>query len=346
MRRLRVVVAMSGAVPAITAAALVPVAACGARTAPGDIGDGSLDADAKKEAAKDGPFFPPLDATEEEVGTPPVCTGPGATEQTVIVSLPPPNVPADPGVLCSINVSPVGSNDAARVTLTAYSPKAETAIGYIAVPSQLQPLIVGQPALTVVQATDPALFGMQVAAMGKTAGGYTFQASWPSAFGQNPGAIQMTVKTSFAIKCADGGTQTVEALTILDLCIDGNTVDWASSGDSCTICTLIAEMAPSPIVSDNRGDEMPLGRVIRLRVRELARVGRSLLLLAENDGGEGTEHEWSASAGEIALVASDVALWRIPERERDVGEPAIQVAVWNDTGAAVASYAWDLGGVG
>lgn len=341
MRRLRIVVAMGG-VPAITAAVLVPVAACGARTAPGDIGDGAADVRDAKAEATDGPVVPPLDAAEDDTGPPPLCP-PNAFPETVIISLPPPGVPADPGQICAVSVGPVGSNEAARVTLTKYSAQVETALGYVAIAPKLQSQIIGKPTVAVVQATHPALTGMLVTAMSPTTGGFTFQASWPSTFPQNPGAIQMTVKTTLSIACGDGATQTVEALTILDLCIDGDTVDWASSGDSCTVCSIIAEMAPSPIVSDNGGDELPLARVIRLRVREILRAGRTVLLLAENDGGEGAEHEWMASAGELSRVAPDVVLWTVPQ---DAPEPpCVQVAVSNEAGAAVASFAWDLGGV-
>ena len=56
-----------------------------------------------------------------------------------------------------------------------------------------------------------------------------------------------------------------------------NTFEWVSSG---TLCTVIAERAPSPIVSDNTGDELPLGRVVSMRIIEVARAGKQVLLFA------------------------------------------------------------------
>jgi hypothetical protein len=230
--------------------------------------------------------------------------------------------------------APVSSNTSARVTLTNFSQSAQTASGFIAIAPGIA---AGPPTVTVPTATNPAFATMQVTGMVKINGGYYFKASWPAKLPNGYGG-QMTVKASFTINCPDGGTQTVDSITKIDLCIDGNTVDWVSSGDACTVCAVIAEMAPSPIVSDNRGDDLPLGRVIRIRVVEVARAGRQVLLFAENDAGEDAQFEWRTSGGTLERIADDVMLWSMPE---EGGEwPFGQVAVWNEAGAVVENFVW------
>jgi hypothetical protein len=117
---------------------------------------------------------------------------------------------------------------------------------------------------------------------------------------------------------------------------DGS-VEWVSSGDACTACRVIAEMAPRPIVSDKTGDDLPLGMVIRLRVVEVARAGRHVLLFADNDAGADADYEWSVSEGSLEHVADDVVLWTLPE-ETTARAPFGQVAVWNAAGAAVENF--------
>lgn len=337
MRKLRVVIA-GGAVPAL-AATVIGGQGCGGI---GLVEDGGCEAaaDAKaKDTGGDGPILltdAPPDDTGVDTGPEPLC-GYGAQQITHIVTIPPAGVPADPGQLCAVTTPPVASNTAARVTLTSYSPKNDTAIGYVAIPQALMGQIVGLPSITVTQA-NPTQFGaLQVKALAPANGGYDFLASWSQPIPHLTMGGTMQVKTTLTVKCPDGGTQTVESITNIDFCVEGETFAWVSSGDACTICQIIAEMAPSPIASDNRGDELPLGRVLRLRVVELARAGRTLLLLAENDGGAGAEYEWRVSGGALERVADDLVLWRLPD---DADAPFGQVAVWNDAGASVENFAW------
>ena len=128
-----------------------------------------------------------------------------------------------------------------------------------------------------------------------------------------------------------------ESITPVAFCLDGDRLEWVSAGDACTVCTIIAEMAPSPIVSDLIEDSLPLARVIRIAVRELARAGRSVLLMAENDAGEDAEYEWHVSKGEVQSVAPDVVLWTLPD---GVDRPFGQVAVLAETGAVVENFVW------
>lgn len=340
MRKLRVVfTTMGGAVPALLATVLVPmVDGCGVDSPiSGDASATEAGKDSSKDSSNDAPLFPDgspdLDASDAAA---PLCIN--AVPMTHIVSLPPPGVVADPGQICAVAVPPVSSNTSARVTLSKYSPSLETADGFIAMAPALAASVVGLPAVTVTSSTDPKFAGMQITGMTGISGGYQFQASWPGPLPHATYGGQMTVTTAFTITCGDGATQTVESITKIDFCIDGNTFDWVSSGDACTICQVIAEMAPSPIVSDNRGDDLPLGRVIRIRVVEVARAGRQVLLFAENDAGEDAKFEWRTSGGTLERIADDVMLWSMPDEGSEW--PFGQVAVWNEAGAVVENFVW------
>lgn len=256
---------------------------------------------------------------------------------THIVDLPPPGTPAEPGQLCAVSEPAASSNTAARITLDGFSAAARTARGHIAISPSITG-IVGLPNISVESASAVAegLETMTASDIVEIAGGYEFQARWTEPFYPRLGA-QMVVKASFVIACDDGATKTVESITQIDVCsYDEGSVELVSSGDACTICRVIAEMAPSPIVSDNTGDDLPLGSVLRLRVVEVARAGRQVLLFAETDAGPNTKYEWRVSGGTLERIADDVMLWTLPAD--DGHAPFGQVAVWNDSGAAVENF--------
>ncbi len=339
MRKLRVVFTTMGAVPALLATILVPaVDGCGSDPATsafdgGPLDGGPLDAAQDSLFSDEAPRF--LEASPGADAPEPLC--PSSFEITHIVEIPPPGVVAEPGQICAVS-QPVPSNAAARVTLTRYSQSQETAVGFIALTPAVAATVVGLPTVTVTSATKAAFSGLTVSNMTRIEGGFRFLASWPGPLPRSIYGDQMTVKASFTIACADGETRVVESLTKIDRCIDGSSFTWVSSGDACTVCQVIAEMAPSPIVSDNRGDDLPLGRVIRIRVVEVARAGRQVLLFAENDAGEDAGFEWRASGGTLLRIADDVMLWSMPEEGPE--QPFGQVAVWNQAGAVVENFVW------
>lgn len=335
MRKLRVVFT-GGAVPAL---AVTMMATTMISTVDG-CGSGALATDSDASNASDastdvtGPVFdaeplpPPPDYTDYD------CREYGATH---IVELPPPGVPAEPGQLCAVSEPAASSNTSARVTLDKYSRTDDTVRGHIAISPSVTG-IADLPTVSVVSVTDgpPGLESMVASDVVEVPGGYEFKARWTAPLYASLGA-QMVVKTSFVIACDDGGTKTVESITRIDVCSgDDDGIEWVSSGDACTICQVIAEMAPSPIVSDNAGDDLPLGSVLRLRVVEVARAGRQILLFAETDAGTNTKYEWRVSGGTLERIADDVMLWTLPEE--DGHAPFGQVAVWNDTGAAVENF--------
>ncbi len=335
MRKLRVVfTTVGGAMPALLVALVTPaVDACG--------GGPEYDAlEASNDGGRGDEAFPEPDEP------PPPPPDWDASCPSYIVEIPEPGTAADPGLLCAVP-SPVASNVSARVTLSDYSQGDLTATGVIEVPAAIESTVVGLPTVSVRSASSDAVSAMTVTEMTKTAAGFRFRAHWPEYFAHWPGATQMTVVTTFTVACDDGGTTTVEALTKIDLCHpeELGSYEWVSSGDACTDCQIIAEMAPSPIVSDKKGDDLPLGMVLRLRVVEVARAGRQVLLFADNDAGAAAEYEWRVSEGSIEHIAQDVVLWTLPDdatSRSGARTPFGQVAVWNDDGAAVENFVFSV----
>jgi hypothetical protein len=257
-----------------------------------------------------------------------------------IVCLPPEGTPAEPGQICSATMDPVDSNRAARVTLT-WGADFQTAQGFVAIDPALEPRIIGLPIIEELDTNDPFLQGMQVSMITKQAGGFSFLATWPAPIRYayyGDGYSRLTIRVTLELRCDPNPSRMVHAVTDIHLCDGDQGIVWVSSGDRCTVCRIIAEMAPSPIVPDKQADDLPLARAMRLRIVELARISNSLVLLAENDGGEGLEYEWHVSAGRLEQLAPDVVVWTL---EQGMPDPLIQTAVWGEHSAAVASFAFN-----
>ena len=267
-----------------------------------------------------------------------LCSASNQQKFTFTVPLPEPGVPAEPGQICAENPPSVVSNTAARVTLTKYSAAQNLAMGFVAIAPALQGTVIGTPTVKVLFTPVTELEGMVATDMQPVMGGFTFHAEWPSMFTLPPDInVNMGILTTFTSQCGPGAddVRTIEATTFIHLCFEGNDVLWVSSGDECNVCDIIAEMAPSPIVSDKREDDLPLARALRLRVRPIVKVGRSVILMAENDGGEDVQYAWRASAGTVESIAPDVIVWTPPA---EMGPHLVQAAVTGEHTAGVASY--------
>lgn len=268
--------------------------------------------------------------------------------ETYEVALPPEGVPAEPGQICAVSAVPVPSGRAAHVTLLKLGtgPDLAQASGFVEIDPDLFPLVIGQPTLEVIDATHPALSQMQITSLVKQSGGWAFQASFPGPLFIEPSGFtnlspgRMTVRIAFEVDCSPNGpSKVVHAATDIHVCQGEGQIEWVSSGDSCTVCTIIAEMAPSPIVPDGaRNDDLPLARALRLRIVELARISNTLVLLSEHDGGDGCEYEWQASAGRVERLAPDIVAWTL---EEGMAAPFIQVAVHGPSALGVASHGFN-----
>jgi len=322
MRRVRIVISgMGTAMPTLVAFVLPAIDACGSG---GNISDASTDGtvqDAKKsDTAADGFVFPdagPKDVVQEASPCP---------ECQFTVPIPDAGVFPDLASVCAAT-PPVQSNTAATLTLSNWNGGAKTADGFIAITSDLLAALIG----------DPVVSGgsMSVQQLTKTTNGYTFKAS---AVNGN----SMTVKVTLQVACGDagldGGVQTVESTTDLALCGVDAPQQWESSGSTCIQCCVVCEMAPTPIMSDNPGDDLPLARALRLRVIELARAGRQVVLFAQSDAGAEAEYEWRVTGGSFERLSNDVIVWTLPDAKET--QPFGQLAVWNDDGAIVENFYW------
>ena len=345
MRTLRIIIDRSkGVLPVLVLATLLPAgASCGGGTEQGSSGSVSGAGGASSTSSSQG-IGGGLVSSSSASGAGGADGGTtcdlNCFSQTMTVQVPPDGVPASPGQICAVMMVPIESNHAARVTLTKYSPALNMAMGFVAIDPALAGSIVGLPTIQVVQADTPELLPMTVTNVQPAAGGFSFHAEWPPPFLLCPESwARMKVKTTLTVACDPMAmdTRVVEAFTFIDLCIGDMDLTWVSSGDMCKECAIIAEMAPSPIVPDASADELPLARVMRLRITVLARVGGTLVLLAENDGGSGLSYAWRPSGGEISELAPDVIVWTPPI---DPGPHLIQAIIEGNDAAAVASFTY------
>jgi hypothetical protein len=314
---------MGTAMPTLVAFVLPAIDACGSG---GEIidasSDGTLQDGKKTDSATDGFAFPDSSPTDAPQNT----DAPPCNECTFTVPVPEAGVFPDLASVCAAT-PPVQSNTAATITLSNWDENAHTADGFIAITSDLLAALISDPVVSGG--------GVTIQQLTKTINGYTFKAS--QLFNQS-----LVLKVTLQVACGDGGldagVQTVESTTDLALCGVTFPRTWESSGSTCIQCCVVCEMAPTPITSDNTGDDLPLARALRLRVIELARAGNKVVLFAQNDAGGDAEYEWRVSGGSVERLSDDVIVWTLPEVEH--AQPFGQLALWNVEGAIVENFYW------
>ena len=265
------------------------------------------------------------------------------------VEVPEAGTPALVEPICAEDLPPVASGWAARATLG--NPHVESASGetmadgWVEIASELAAHIEGVPELTVIEVDDEYLRPTKLDNVRLEGGKYRFDATWDHALSrpQNDGtSMRLIVGVAFDMQCA-GTLRRVESRTVLHLCLESGQINppvtWVSSGDLCNVCAIIAEMAPSPIVPGQREDDMPLARALRLALKTVARIGRTLVLWAEHDGGSGDwDYDWTTTGGKLERVGDDLVAWTPP----DGPEPhLLQVAMAGAQAAAVATLRSD-----
>jgi hypothetical protein len=233
----------------------------------------------------------------------------------------------------------VESGWAARITLNTDPQNPLSARGHISIAPELAASVVGLPTLSVVEsALAPAAVGSVVASSGGA--GFDFDLGWSQApyATEYPLPQRIVFAVSFTVSCGST-TREVRALTALYFCDDGQTSDWASSGDRCIECASICEMVASPILPSPAQSAMALGSAVRMAIRVVGRVRDALLLLAEHNGGpDRFDYQWSAAGGQLVWADRDVALW-VPPAASD-HTALVQVAALSEDAAAVASWRW------
>lgn len=253
------------------------------------------------------------------------------------VELPPEGVPAEPALICAEPGMMVDSGFAARVSL-ARTASPSIVQGTITLDADLAATVMEVPVVRLIE--DRFGDGM-LGPVTFDGADYVFTLSFPFAYfadsARFEGFERFVFETEMVVTCGPGDTRRVVATTIVHPCHeDDGTITFASSGEECKTCAIIAEMAPTPLIPVERPDSLPLQQGIQLRLRPIARFENALVLWAEHDQpNRALIYDWYASRGELLEVSDDVRVWLFD----GAPEPQIaQVAVRTDNGAAVASY--------
>ena len=268
-----------------------------------------------------------------------ITVGGGATScpsysssQTFAVTLPGGDTPTSAAALCNWAGTFAGDRPAARVTLV-YDPNVPSqgtgtitidpevlnaaGGGYLAVSSVVAN---GAVISNLVRVNDSFTFDVKFTTTPYLGSSFTFQ-----------------VTLDFTCSPMMSSTRTLQAATTVYLCGTTGAMNWVSTGDTCTICYPMAEMAaqlmPAPT---NEPDDIPLAGEIDVRIVQVAREGRTVVLLAQKPKDtDGLSLTWQTSAGQLILAAEDVAVWTLPE---EPGPHMVQVAAERGPSASIASY--------
>lgn len=301
---------------------------------------GSRDADAERDIGVDADA--PVDADVEGL----TCPDPWQIIESWNVQSPPEGVEPTGDALCAAPADPAETGGAGRLTLTLYSASIDRAVGQIAIPGELQPLVIDVPRIEIVDAMPPTIGVVSFSDVAPNGQGFSFNALWPEPFEGEPDwqYPSLTLRVQFEIRCDETGDErkTISALTYLNLCDDTEHPMWISSGDECRVCLEVCEMAPCPVVPKPRADGTALPRALELEIVPVALVGRSLCVVAEHRGAEGAvTYRWNVSSGVLGEGSLGGAVWEMPNSR---GPHVIQVAVEDSDSAAVASLVWPRDG--
>jgi len=347
MRSVRIVVRqVAGSVPALVAASVLSATACGDTKHEGGGMFSGGTATGGSDAGAGGRAVVSFGGTPSTGGGPMLT--PGGQGQLpdycndYQVLLPDAGTPAVAGEICAVSLEPVLSPGAAIVSLEIGATPQSAVNGTLTLSKDLRDSVLGAPAVTIATATENLLLEAQLSELTETPQGYSFKLTWPKGVQLRPNDMtRVTFRTALDVKCEAGGSRLVHALTDVHLCggSEGVPEAWASVGERCVVCNIIAEVAASPIIPDHAKSGLPLGQALRARIVELAKVGASVVLFAENDGGSGTDYEWHVSGGVLEHMAPDVVIFRADGS----AEPSVQVAIVAEEGVAVVSYAYGGG---
>ncbi len=229
------------------------------------------------------------------------------------------------------------SGHAARITMAWADQSTMASVGRIEVAPEIAGIVVGIPTVELVGKAPPDASDPTMSNMRADNGGFAFDVTWsspPSYLCESGAGAEWTFRTTLRLQCG-GEERAVASESNVRLCRGG----WASSGDVCDECAVVCEMAPSPIVPGQIGDDLPLASALNVVIRPRVRVGRDVVLVADHDAKDGLAYGWRVSAGTVEHLDRDVVLWRLPAADNGQVQLA-QVAVTGDDLAAVASLRW------
>lgn len=159
--------------------------------------------------------------------------------------------------ICSAPAEPVLSNEAVHVSLAVAEGLPQLpATGTLTFADKLVDRVRGAPIIQLVAATEGHLLKAQLSGLELSAEGYSFTVTWP------PGAVLLTedkthvsFRTAFDLGC-EGGSRLVAAVSQLRLCGGGVygsvPAAWASTGDTCVICSPPPQYTASPAIPDHQ----------------------------------------------------------------------------------------------
>lgn len=301
-------------------------------------GDVDLDGDVPNDADHD------VDVVVDADVPPELCDEPYQSIETWIVEELGGGVQPTITAICAASDDPVTSHRAGRVTLNLYSASLDRAMGLIAIPEELLSRIVEEPTLEVIGAEPRTVGDFEIGELSATERGYIFEATWatppePWVGWHYP---NMRLRVNLRIQCGepDETPRSVIAETLLNFCDDFEHPIWVSSGDECSYCMEICEMAPSPIVPRAVCDGTALPRAIDLEILPLFQSGNQLALVAEHSGSVGpVRYEWSADKGHLSSTDQGGVLWTLDPAEQGQGA-VVRVALRDSDSAGFASFVW------
>jgi hypothetical protein len=214
-------------------------------------------------------------------------------------------------------------------------------VGHITIAREIAGRVVGLPTVEIVAQVTHGRTQPTISNIRADGGGFAFDVAW-SEPGPDDGCMDYawepawTFRTTLRLQCG-GQERSVDSFTVVTLCGWTPPKRWASSGESCDICANVCEMAPSPIVPDVCGDDLPLASALNVTLRPLARVGGTVVLWADHAPREGLGYAWQTTAGTLEQLDRDVVLWR-PSLSAPTSEQLVQVAITGQHLAAVAGF--------
>jgi hypothetical protein len=270
----------------------------------------------------------------------------GEMEWTRAVKTPAAGVSPTVSAVCTPQVNRVESYRAGRVTLDLQGVGLNSALGRIEVAPGLAPLSAALPRI-VVEAAKPSEIGnATVTDIVKTSSGFSFKISWPislSSYHTGWDPPSLTIRVYLEVLCdqdADSGTRTVvvESITYFNLCAGPDHPIWVASGDQCTSCDSVCEMAAIPIVPTVGPDELALPSALSAEIVPIVEVSRSLTLFIDHRGARGpVRYAWKITAGTLSSNDQSETVWELPS---DPGPHLVQVAVYDGDSAVVAALRW------
>ena len=257
---------------------------------------------------------------------------PNGFVQSYTVTLPSSATPVDAATLCNWGGVFPDNLPAARVTLQYDSSTPSHATGTITVASEILAAAGGYVGVSSVTAD-----GATISNLTRVNGNYTFDVNLTSGTPYLGTALTFQVTVDFTCSPAMSSTRQLKAATYVVLCGSARDLNWVSSGDTCTTCNPMVEVAAQLMPAPEREpDGIALPGELNISITPVAREGRTVVLMVQkpSDAPE-LSLTWWSSGGQLLLAADDVAVWTLPDES---GPHQVQVAAEAGQSASIVTY--------